>query len=141
MNMERFYTMLAAFATSLLVVLLGYIIIGVHKDLRDYEGRIATVENTLNICVDCGGKRKQLGGFDWATSREHYVDEETGRVQIAFDIDILSEQFRWKCGSFGDIVRGDERIDLSSVISGYTQRQHLDDALGIVALGTGGAGG
>lgn len=76
-----------------------------------------------------------IGGFSWATFKT--VTRTTGSSQIALaaNIRVLSSKYRWKCGSYSQIVIGEQEHSLPEVIE-QLSAGNLAKAQAVVAIGT-----
>jgi hypothetical protein len=114
--------------------------------LKEYEHRLTQLETkfettfekleALEACVDCSQRTKKIGDYPYEIIKGVDV-ASNGEVLLETDIDVLSEQFRWECGSFVKIVRGKkESADLANVISQYKADAQLKGVKAIVVVGT-----
>jgi len=103
--------------------------------LKENENRLAKLETKFDLCVDCSQRANTIDNYQYTTYKSVDV-AENGEVLLEADIDLLSEQFRWKCKSFDQIVRGDEKANLGEVISKYRDDAELNNAKAIVCIGT-----
>jgi hypothetical protein len=121
--------------------IITYFLVEQQSAIRDHERRITRLETKFEDCVDCSRqvREKERGGFTWKTY-ESSETNESGAVVFAVEIDVLSEQFRWDCGSPTTIVRENETpkrtYDLGEVIRQYSPERELKDAKTIVVVGT-----
>lgn len=122
---------IGALATSLAT----WLFIDVQNTLRSFEHRLTILETRAENST----KLTLLGKFWWGISRGYAFYE--GKVRLGLEIDVLSEQFRWKCASPSVVLQGTDTVDLAAVIRGYSNDQQLKDALGIIAIGTASAEG
>jgi hypothetical protein len=107
------------------------------QDAKQEHGeRIAKLEAKMDACVDCSRTPvvKNKGGYEWTVFSSEGKD-------LSVEIDVLSKQFRWKCGKFGenDVVRENEvggAISLRDIIRKYQPDEELQDAKKIVVIGT-----
>jgi hypothetical protein len=106
----------------------------------EHGNRLTKLETKFDICVDCSQRTNKIGEYAYTTYKAVYTDDK-GDVLLEADIDLLSEQFRWKCGSISEIVRGDEKADIEEVIKNYRDNAELKNAKGIVCIGTASAEG
>jgi hypothetical protein len=120
--------------------ILTYFVVEHGKDIKEHEGRIAKLEQKVEDCVDCSLRVqvKDHGGYVWST----YHSEEKGEGEqgaFAVDIDILSEQYRWKCGSATTIVKENDEnhtYNLDEIIQKYSPENELKGAKAVVVVGT-----
>ncbi|HEV7375231.1 MAG TPA: hypothetical protein VGN95_10980 [Pyrinomonadaceae bacterium] len=120
--------------------ILTYFVVEHERAIKDHEGRIARLEQKVADCVDCSLRVqvKDRGGYVWNTY--HSEDEgEGGQGAFAVDIDILSEQYRWRCASATVIVKENDEnrtYDLGDIIRKYSPENELKDAKAVVVVGT-----
>ncbi|KAB2917745.1 MAG: hypothetical protein F9K23_05010 [Bacteroidetes bacterium] len=103
--------------------------------IKDYEHRLTKLEKDFEHCVDCSKRTKTIGDYPYTVYTGVDV-ASNGEVLLNVQIDLLSEQFRWRCGSITEIVRGDDVVDIGKVIRQYHDNAELENALGIVCIGT-----
>ncbi len=120
---------------GLFVAILAAFVVWFFQILREYESRLTKLETRFDLCVDCSQRTQIIGKYPYTTYKSVDVAPD-GEVLLEAEIDLLSEQFRWKCASITEIVRGNERADLADVISKYRDSAELQNALGIVCVGT-----
>ena len=125
---------------GLFVAILSGLLIWFFQILKEYENRLTKLETKFDLCVDCSSRTNRIDNYEYITYKGIDVSE-TGEVLVEVDIDLLSEQFRWKCGSIDKIVRGNEAADLEDVIRKYRDDAELKNAKGIVCVGTASAEG
>jgi len=128
----------------LLETIIGGIIVAMIAGLfflaLQHGERLAKLEAQFDICVDCSQQITKIGEYPFKSYKAVDVAPD-GEVLLEADIDLLSEQFRWKCASFDEIVRGNKKEDLGEIIRSYRDNAELNDALGIVCVGTASAEG
>lgn len=117
-----------------IALLSGLIFWGIQL-LKEYENRLTKLETKFDICVDCSQRNKTIGKYEYKTYTGVDV-AENGEILLQVDIDILSEQFRWKCASIDEIVRGENKADLAEVVRQYSDDVELKNAKAIICVGT-----
>jgi hypothetical protein len=126
---------LEKFFYGLLIAILGGLILWFFQILKEYENRLTKLETKFDIYVDSSERTHMIGNYPYITYTGVDVTAD-GEVLLKADIDLLSEEFRWRCASITDIVRGDKSENLGEVIANYRDDVQLQNALGIVCVGT-----
>lgn len=121
---------------GIIAVILIFLIININDRFVEYEHRLTELETKFKICVDCSnGRQKKIGDYEWEIYKGFDFNDKN-EVNIGLEIDILTEQFRWECGSIDKIVRGDREIDFNKVIQQYSQQKHLKGVTELICIGT-----
>lgn len=118
----------------LTAILVGLVVWGITL-VKEFEHRLTELETKFNICVDCTKRTKEVGGLKIDTYPGQSIDEKTGTIDLEVDIDILSEQCRWVCGSSREIVQGGEPVDFDKVMQAYVNTDQLKGISGIICVG------
>jgi hypothetical protein len=142
---------------ALLVILIAALILDIkdeisdakseiEKDFRNYEKRVTELEGLKN---EMGYVKKRLEtledifkyklillkGHPVISYPASDLDSED-KVLVELTIDILSEQFRWKCNEL-TVLHGAKPIQLGeAVIKGYTIERDLYNIKKIICIGT-----
>ena len=111
---------------------------GVNCD--DFIKRLDEIEQKFNEITESQKKIKILGNFEW-DSFKGVQKAPDGNVLVALDIDVLSEKYRWKCGSSDTFASRDREYDPEIVIESYADSENLEDAKGIICVGMASAEG
>lgn len=122
--------------SALLLSVLGFFLFEVHNRFIVIENRLTELETKFEICVDCNKNGIQkFGGFTW-NSYKGYDYGENHELNLGLNIDILTEQYRWKCGETEQIERSGRDANIEEVIKGYLEPHYLDGVKELICLGT-----
>ena len=105
------------------------------NQFSDYQKRLSRLETKFDLCVKCGENDIKYGGYLWQRVYGYEMDENNN-VKLGIEIDILSEEFRWKCASVEEIVRFEEPVDFDKIIQGFSDKKHLKGVEEIICIGT-----
>jgi hypothetical protein len=130
----RWLQWLAIIVPSLLAIIAW--VISVEHRLTALETRIDSHEKRLTS-LETGlqarfGQVVDFGGFQWQTGKGIDAAPD-GKIRLGLQIDVLSDQFQWACGSPSVIVRDRREVSLASVMKGYSDQ--VGDSRAIIAVG------
>jgi len=135
-NTETKWKTLQTILIALLLAILSYLLSNVFDRFIGVEHRLTELETKFDICVDCLKDQQQnFDGFNWEVYKGFDFDENN-KVNLGLEIDILTEQYRWDCGSIDEIVRGGKKVDFDQIIQGYSSERYLTGVTELICLGT-----
>jgi hypothetical protein len=77
---------------------------------------------------------KKSGKFEYESVRGTKKDKD-GTPIVGLEIDILSERYRWMCGNFDRIIKGDKEYDPEEIFRVYVENGYPRDSKGLVCIG------
>lgn len=111
-----------------------------EETVNQLNSQIAGLENTYNQLLENHKVIKKTGEFEYESVRGTRK-AKNGTTLIALDIDILSERYRWECGDYEKIVRGNKKYDPAEIIKSFIDTGQLNNAKGLICIGMASAEG
>jgi len=121
-------------STILVGILIALVVWGISL-IKEYEHRLTELETNFKNCVDCSKKVQEIGGVKVNTYTGTSINEKTGEIDLEVNIDILSEQCRWECGSARNILQGGKPINFDEVMKEYVTNDQILNIKGLICVG------
>lgn len=105
-----------------------------QETVNQLENQNARLEENLDQFFENHTIIKKTGRFEYESIRGTKKAKD-GTTILGLEIDILSEIYRWECGNYEKIVRGDKEYEPADIISDYRRNENLIDSKGLICVG------